>query len=36
VRRARADIDVGITQMEHGVQAIRATGAEMGLPYRSV
>jgi len=23
----------GITQMERGVQAIRATGAEMGLPY---
>jgi predicted ATPase/class 3 adenylate cyclase len=27
------DVDAGIKQMEHGVQAIRATGAEMGLPY---
>ena len=27
------DVQAGIAQMEHGVQAIRATGAEMGLPY---
>ena len=25
--------DLGIEQMEKGLQAIRATGAEMGLPY---
>jgi hypothetical protein len=27
------ELDLGIEQMEQGVQAIRATGAEMGLPY---
>lgn len=27
------DVQSGIAQMEQGVQAIRATGAEMGLPY---
>ena len=27
------DAQAGIAQMEQGVQAIRATGAEMGLPY---
>jgi predicted ATPase len=27
------EVDAGIKQMEHGIQAIRATGAEMGLPY---
>ena len=27
------DVEAGIGQMERGVRAIRATGAEMGLPY---
>jgi predicted ATPase len=27
------DVQAGIAQMEQGVQGIRATGAEMGLPY---
>jgi DNA-binding SARP family transcriptional activator/predicted ATPase len=27
------NVKAGIAQMEHGVQALRATGAEMGLPY---
>jgi predicted ATPase len=27
------DIQAGMKQMEYGIEAIRATGAEMGLPY---